>query len=132
MPDSVLLCSPRIVHDTFRVYSQDGFGRIVLSDRVLWGESPILRNKNQQRVRLCRKQELRPSQCVEDYFEIVEEQRARALFYFAYFGVLALLACMQSLFKQVSIENITSFDLLDLPIQQERPGTDHSVGFVKM
>ena len=90
MPHIVPLCSLRIVQNTFRVYSQDGFGPVDVSSRALWGQSPVLPNKNQQRVRLCRKQASQSSHRVEGYFEIAADQRERAVSCFAYLGVLPI------------------------------------------
>ena len=76
------------------------FGRIHfylfhLDVYALLGQCTLSRDKNRPHVKLCRKRESQSNQCVGHYFEIVEDQRGRALFSFAYFGVLALWACMR-------------------------------------
>ena len=71
---------PCIVHDTVGISYQDGFEHIYfylffVYLYALWGEFSVLPNKNQQRVRLCRRRALQSSQRVEGYFEIVEDRR---------------------------------------------------------
>ena len=67
-----LLC---IVQNTLCVYFQDGFGPVDFSTYVLLGEFLVLPNRNQQHVRLCRRQASQSSQRVEGYCEIVEDRR---------------------------------------------------------
>ena len=100
---------PCIAHDIVGISYQDGFVHIrfylfFAYSCALWDEFLVLRNKNQQRVKLCRRRASQSSQRVEGYFEIVEGQRERVVSSFAYFGVLALLACGQSPFSSPRLQ----------------------------
>ena len=97
MPHIVLVYSQCIMQNTFRVYPQDSFGPVDLLScafyRALRGQSPVLQNKHQRRVKLCRKRALQSNHHVEAYFEIVEDRKGQVMFCFAYLYVLPLLAC---------------------------------------